>query len=486
MAVTIGPVAIAASADDASELATTVVSITANPLANCDTAGVWNAWRFVLPASIPANAVITSAKLTLQFTSSTLDEPEVTISGLDVATPAVFAAVNADISGRARTTATVNWSNTNAGTSDVDTSDISAIVQELVNSYSYGVGAIMGFVFTTTSGSATRDTSVRSYDNSTTLCCRLTITYQQDAAITEAATATETEGATLTQAGVISESSPATEVTANTLETQGVISESSPLTDITDGLRETFASISEGAAASDISDASFEFLVAITESASVAEVESAFLEVLGAIVESGSATDSQVAVQETQATITESVAATENQSATKETQGTISEPVSASELVDNTIQRLANQAESASASELQSATLGTLADLTEGGNAIDSLIAQLQRDGIISEGVAASDSQDATITPAGGDQIITEAATASDEVSALLTTLGIIVEATPASDVVSGDTIIVIPGGEIIIGNSLILHNLVGKSLVSSIDEASVITGILDKKSLLK
>ena len=107
MPTTIGPIAVAASADDASELATTVVSIVANPLANCDTTGVWNAWRF-LGVTIPAGATITAAYLTVNFTSTTLDEPDVTFYGLDTATPAAFAAVNADISGRARTTASVD------------------------------------------------------------------------------------------------------------------------------------------------------------------------------------------------------------------------------------------------------------------------------------------------------------------------------------------------------------------------------------------
>src|SRR3990167_920905 len=106
--------AVVASADDASELATTVVSIVANPLANCDTAAVWNAWRF-LGVTIPAGSLITAAYLTVNFTSTTLDEPDVTIYGLKTATPATFAANNTDISARARTTASVAWSNTNAG-----------------------------------------------------------------------------------------------------------------------------------------------------------------------------------------------------------------------------------------------------------------------------------------------------------------------------------------------------------------------------------
>ena len=79
---------VAASADDASESGGTV-SIVANPLANCDTSGVWNAWRFT-GVTIPAGATITQAYLTVRMTSSTLDEPDVTIYGLDTTTPAAF------------------------------------------------------------------------------------------------------------------------------------------------------------------------------------------------------------------------------------------------------------------------------------------------------------------------------------------------------------------------------------------------------------
>lgn len=174
----IGPIAVAASGDDASEVAT-VVSITANPLANCDTVAVWNAWRF-LGITIPAGSVINSAFLTVRMTSGTLDEPDVTFSGLDTATPPVFTTGVSDISSRARTTATVDWSNTNAGTGDVNTSDLKTIVQELVDSYTYSSG-VMGFAMTTRAGSATRDTSVTSFDGSSVNCARLTIDYTEPA-----------------------------------------------------------------------------------------------------------------------------------------------------------------------------------------------------------------------------------------------------------------------------------------------------------------
>ncbi len=171
----VGPTAVGASADDASEAAT-VVSLTANPLANCDTSGVWNGWIF-RNLGIPAGATITSAIMTFQFTSATLDEPDVTLSGIDTgATISAFTTGASNISSRARTTASVNYANANAGANiDLDTPDLKTILQELVDSY--GALTDVGLVWTTRAADGTRDTSVRSWDNSTTTCGRLTVYY---------------------------------------------------------------------------------------------------------------------------------------------------------------------------------------------------------------------------------------------------------------------------------------------------------------------
>lgn len=170
-----GPTRIAGSADDASEVGT-VVSLTANPLANCDTVGTWNGWIF-RGINIPQGATILSAYMTLQMTGGNLDEPDVRIYGLDTAAPANFTAAASNISSRTRTTAFVDWSNANAGSGiDIVTPDLSAIITELVTDYAYSNGAL-GLVWTTRAGSGTRDTSVLSYDGSTTNCARLYIQY---------------------------------------------------------------------------------------------------------------------------------------------------------------------------------------------------------------------------------------------------------------------------------------------------------------------
>jgi hypothetical protein len=171
-------VTVAASADDAAESSGGTMDLTLNPLPNVDGANEWNAFRFT-GITIPAGATITAAYLTVQMTSSSLDEPDVTFFGLDTAAPGTFTTTANDISGRARTTASADWSNTNAGTSDVQTSSLVTIVQELVDSYApYSSGAI-GFAMRSRANDGLRDTSIRSYDNSTTLCARLHIDYTE-------------------------------------------------------------------------------------------------------------------------------------------------------------------------------------------------------------------------------------------------------------------------------------------------------------------
>ena len=137
-----------------------------------------------------SGATITSAYLSVYFTSGSLDEPDVTIYGLDTATPAQFAAgsLTFTISNRARTTASVNWSNTNAGAGAfVNTSDISTIVQELVDSYAPYSSGVMGFVWTSRANDTARDTSIESYDGSTSNCAKLHIEYTASETVAPAA-----------------------------------------------------------------------------------------------------------------------------------------------------------------------------------------------------------------------------------------------------------------------------------------------------------
>jgi hypothetical protein len=209
-----GAIEIAAGADDADE-ATTIVRIDGTPLINVDGSGEWNAWRW--PLTLPACTVDVSY-LTVQMNGPTLDEPDVTFLGLDTATPAAFQVVTSDISSRAMTTATVDWSNTNAGTADVNTSDLSTIFQELVDSYAPYSSGYIGAAMRSRANDVTRDTSIESYETSTTTCARLHLEYTETGGISInlAAAALTASGQTLDpQPGAVSKTLAAAALTAS-------------------------------------------------------------------------------------------------------------------------------------------------------------------------------------------------------------------------------------------------------------------------------
>lgn len=171
---------VGASADDADQSNTGSTSITRTPLLNTDGADEWNGWRFQ-NVTIPDGATITSAYLTLYFTSSTSDEPDVTIYGANKgASGGPFSEAQNNITNRARTTASVDWGSANLGAPGwFDTSDLSTIVQELIDSYSYASGAQMVFVWKSRANDSARDTSVQSYDGDSSLAAKLHIEYTE-------------------------------------------------------------------------------------------------------------------------------------------------------------------------------------------------------------------------------------------------------------------------------------------------------------------
>ncbi len=171
---------VGASADDADQSNTGSTLITRTPLLNTDGADEWNGWRFQ-GVTIPDGATITSAYLTLYFTSSSSDEPDVTIYGANKgASGGQFSEAQNNITNRTRTTASVNWGSADLGAPGwFDTSDLSTIVQELIDNYSYASGASMIFVWKSRANDGARDTSVQSYDGSTTNAGKLHIEYTE-------------------------------------------------------------------------------------------------------------------------------------------------------------------------------------------------------------------------------------------------------------------------------------------------------------------
>ena len=190
-------VSVASSTDDGHESATDTTDNAASS-ASIDTTGVWLFTRFN-GITIPAGATITAAYLSFSIDGPGQDEPDVVFYGEDSATPATLTAGlgNSNISNRARTTASVDWANTNLGAPAVfNTPDLSTIVQELVDSYAPYSSGDMAFVATTKNGTATRDLNVAMWDHATSAAPALHIEY------TEAGGATVARVHTLTTLGV--------------------------------------------------------------------------------------------------------------------------------------------------------------------------------------------------------------------------------------------------------------------------------------------
>jgi PKD repeat protein len=148
------------SSDDAQQATATV---TTTGLSIGITAGTrYGGLRFQ-NVTIPPGATITNAYLQLYVV--TVDDP----ADMDwwcekVANSTTFVAEDNNISGRTLTTATYNWTATNTGTGAyVDTPDLSALVQEVVNLPTWQSGNALTFI---TQGSATSELNFRTYDHS--------------------------------------------------------------------------------------------------------------------------------------------------------------------------------------------------------------------------------------------------------------------------------------------------------------------------------
>ncbi|DBA35225.1 TPA_asm: hypothetical protein vir530_00001 [dsDNA virus vir530] len=111
--------------------------------------------------TIPDGATIDAAYLQFYYVSNSYKaSPAVTIYGEDDEDPSVIESLT-DGAARVKTTASVSWVISYPGTW-LESSDISDIITELMESYSYAAGAAMQFIIIGTSG--TGNVYVRSYD----------------------------------------------------------------------------------------------------------------------------------------------------------------------------------------------------------------------------------------------------------------------------------------------------------------------------------
>ena len=156
---------IAQSSDDAQESAGTVVINGTTNGNDLDATTDWVGLRFIVP-SIASGDTINVAYLTVQPTASASDEPDVTIFCEAADNPSTFSTAASNISGRSRTTASVNWASTDLGangSTDFNTASLVSPVQEVINRAGWAAGNALVFLIQG-SATATRDLSVKLFD----------------------------------------------------------------------------------------------------------------------------------------------------------------------------------------------------------------------------------------------------------------------------------------------------------------------------------
>jgi hypothetical protein len=143
--------------------------------------GRYNTFVRFTGVTIPAGSTITAAKLSLYYYAA--DSPTAcTIYAEDAAAPTA-PTTPSDADGRTKTTENISITSPITGTW-FDSSDIKAIIQELVNSYSYASGAAMQFFILSPTGSGTHFAAIEYYESDPTRAAKLHIEYTSGGAIT--------------------------------------------------------------------------------------------------------------------------------------------------------------------------------------------------------------------------------------------------------------------------------------------------------------
>lgn len=157
---------IAAGSDDAQETAGTVL-LTGTVVSNdLDATTDWVGLRYVVP-SILSGATINAAYLTVRVTGASDDEPDVTIFAQAADTAATFTTAASNISGRARTSASVNWASVDLGAgtgTDHQSASLVAPIQEVINRAGWAAGNGLALLIQG-SATATRDLNFRMFEH---------------------------------------------------------------------------------------------------------------------------------------------------------------------------------------------------------------------------------------------------------------------------------------------------------------------------------
>ena len=132
--------------------------------------------------TIPQGSTILSAVITFQANFSHASETcNAQIKGENIDTAATFSTYADYNTGRTRTAAYVDWNSIPPWTinTDYDSPSIVNIIQEIVNRGGWVSGNDLVIFISNNGSSATTYRAPKSYDTSTTLCPRLTITWQE-------------------------------------------------------------------------------------------------------------------------------------------------------------------------------------------------------------------------------------------------------------------------------------------------------------------
>lgn len=143
-----------------------------------DGSNEWAAWQFVV--NVPQGTALTDAYLDITlFNADSNDEPSHTFYGEAVDNAAAFSTTANDISSRARTTASVNWSNPDlglaAGTQVTQTPSLLAIVQEIIDRPGWVSGNTLTIMVQ--GSSSARDLFFVFYEQSSSSSTTLNISY---------------------------------------------------------------------------------------------------------------------------------------------------------------------------------------------------------------------------------------------------------------------------------------------------------------------
>lgn len=134
---------------------------------------VYSAFRFN-SVNVPQGTTITSATLTITDEQNSSSSISTRFYGLDEDDTANF---TSDPTGRSKTTAYTNYSQSNQTTNTTHDISVTSIVQEIVNRAGWSSGNDLGFI--TVDQGSSNDNILRyfSYDGSTTKCALLSITW---------------------------------------------------------------------------------------------------------------------------------------------------------------------------------------------------------------------------------------------------------------------------------------------------------------------